>query len=142
MKKIVNYLYLVLLIITFLFGLYLRLKVLLFGHGFQTDEANLALNIIERNYLQLFLPLDNIQVAPPGFLVLSKLLYGFVKYNYTPYFSDILLRIIPFISGIVAIPVFGYLLYRLFRNKLIVVMGMFLLSITPVAIPAYLNNTL
>ena len=133
MRDFKNYAYSILLVITFALGVALRLKVLLLGHGFQTDEANLALNLIDRNYLQLFLPLNHFQVAPPFFLILSKFVYSSVHSN-IPYISDLLFRLLPFISGVLAIPVFGYLLNLLFRNKIINLIGMFSISIVPTVI--------
>ena len=98
------------------------------------DEANLALNLIDKNFLDFFKPLDRLQVAPPMFMVLSKIVYSLITFHKTAYFSDILLRTVPFVSGTVAIPAFGYLLYKIFGNKLTVLWGMFLLGINPLAI--------
>ena len=62
------------------------------------DEVALALNIVDRSYLELLQPLDYAQVAPIGFLLLTKtftLIFG----NF-----DWVLRIIPFLSYLLSIP--------------------------------------
>ena len=115
-------------------GAYLRLNLLFYPHSIHVDEARVALNIIDRSYLGLFKPMDFEQVAPPLFLVICKFFYTFIKFNYTSFFSDILLRFFPCISGILVIPAFGYLLQKLFKNKLLTIIGMFLLAINPAAI--------
>lgn len=118
----------------FLLGLYLRLKLYFFNPGLHCDEASLALNMFDASYAELFKPLIRLQVAPPFFLVLAKYFYRFVNINYTADFSDMMLRLIPLISGIAAIPAFGYLLNLIFKNKFINFIGMFFLAINACAI--------
>ncbi|MDY7021785.1 MAG: hypothetical protein SWJ54_10560, partial [Cyanobacteriota bacterium] len=55
------------------FGILVRLVQYLHNRSLWFDEANLALNIVNRSYLQLLSPLDNNQAAPPGFLWIEKL---------------------------------------------------------------------
>ena len=106
-------------ILIFCIGLFFRLKLYFLNLSFHCDEANLALNLISRSYPELFLPLERLQVAPPFFLDLSKIFYQFAFFNFTPRVSDLMLRLIPLVSGIAAIPAFGFLLQRLFKNKFI-----------------------
>ncbi|OKH35447.1 hypothetical protein NIES2119_20340 [[Phormidium ambiguum] IAM M-71] len=61
------------------------------------DEAYIALNIVNRSYLELLQPLDYDQAAPPGFLWIEKLavqLFGNNEYS---------LRLFPLIAGIVSL---------------------------------------
>ncbi len=51
-----------------IFGVVVRLVQYLNNRSIWFDEANLALNIVNRSYFQLLSPLDNNQAAPPGFL--------------------------------------------------------------------------
>ena len=95
-------------ILIFCIGLFFRLKLYFLNLSFHCDEANLALNLISRSYPELFLPLERLQVAPPFFLVLSKIFYQFAFFNFTPRVSDLMLRLIPLVSGIAAIPAFGF----------------------------------
>ena len=55
-----------------LFGTLLRLTQYLSNRSLWLDEANLALNIVNRSFLQLLKPLDNNQGAPIGFLMLER----------------------------------------------------------------------
>ena len=54
-------------------GAALRLWQYAAGASLWADEANMALNIVERPLARLLGPLDYRQVAPPGWLVLEKL---------------------------------------------------------------------
>lgn len=81
------------------FGIVLRLFAYFRGISFWGDEAALALNVSEHSYSGLFKGLDYLQVAPPMFLVMSKILI-------IDNLRDFTLRLIPLVSGIAAIPLF------------------------------------
>lgn len=121
-------------ILIFCIGLFFRLKLYFLNLSFHCDEANLALNLISRSYPELFQPLERLQVAPPFFLVLSKIFYQFAFFNFTPRVSDLMLRLIPLVSGIAAIPAFGFLFQRLFKNKFVTAAGMLILALAPSAV--------
>lgn len=90
--------YLVLLII--LFGIFIRINQYLSNRALWGDEASLALNIINRSYLELLQPLDRNQAAAPGFLWIEKLftqLFGNNEYS---------LRLFPLIAGIIGLIAF------------------------------------
>ena len=79
-------------------GALLRLWQYWPGASLWADEANLALNIIERPLGHLLGPLDYRQVAPPGWLILEKAavtLFGE---------GERALRLIPFLGGLLALP--------------------------------------
>lgn len=70
------------------------------------DEASLALNLVNRSFSGLALPLDYHQAAPVGFLLVEKFfltLFGNSEYT---------LRLFPLLAGILWL----YLLYRLARE--------------------------
>lgn len=83
-------------------GVILRMREYLVDRSFWHDEANLALNLVNRNFAGLTQPLDYDQGAPVGFLFIEKLLM-IVLGN-----KDYLLRLFPLFSGLLAI----YLIYR------------------------------
>lgn len=112
-------------------GIIFRLIVYIKGISFWGDEAMLAMNIYERSYPQLFKGLDYLQVAPPMFLVLSKIL-GTV-FN-TDFLRDYALRLIPLVSGIAAIPLFYKFLCEFTKNKMVILLSLFLFSFNMTAI--------
>lgn len=91
-----------------LYGVLLRVRQYLANRSMWHDEANLALNIVERNFAALLQPLDYDQGAPLGFLYITKfftLLFG----NH-----DYIMRILPIVAGIVSL----YFAYRLAKEYL------------------------
>lgn len=84
------------------FGIVVRSIQYLSNRSLWYDEAALALNIINRSYLELLGPLDNNQAAPPGFLFVEKFAVQVLGNN------EYALRLFPFIAGIASI----FLFYR------------------------------
>ena len=79
-------------------GAALRLWQYGVGTSLWADEANLALNIVERPLARLLGPLDYRQVAPPGWLLLEKLavmIFGEGEHA---------LRLIPLLGSLAALP--------------------------------------
>ena len=92
-------------------GFLVRLVQYLSNRSLWGDEVNLALNIIDRSYLELTQTLDYNQAAPLGFLWLEKLatqIFGNSEYA---------LRLLPFIASIISLGVF-YRLTRLYGSSL------------------------
>ena len=74
-------------------GIVLRLLQLLANRGLSQDEAQLALNIMDRPFGALMGQLDYQQAAPEGFLLIQKLVvrsFGSSEY---------VLRLVPFLAG-------------------------------------------
>lgn len=61
-----------LILVAIVLGASLRLTVYLQNRSFIIDEANLARNIVEKNYLDFFSPLEYEQYSPPLFSCLLK----------------------------------------------------------------------
>ncbi|MEL6143469.1 MAG: hypothetical protein AAFU67_17855, partial [Bacteroidota bacterium] len=78
-------------------GITLWVINLLANRGLFLDEANLALNLGERNWDGFFQPLDYQQYCPPLFLVLTKQLVVFFSYKET------ILRLPAFFGGLIAL---------------------------------------
>ncbi len=80
-----------------LFGIILRTRQYITNRSLWFDELLIALNIVNRSFLQLTQPLDYGQGAPIGFLLLQKFmtqLLGNTEYS---------LRLLPFLAGIMAL---------------------------------------
>ncbi|THH41614.1 glycosyltransferase family protein [Neolewinella litorea] len=61
------------------------------------DEANVARNLFDRSYAELFQPLDHAQYAPPLYLVLTKILGELFGYR------ELVLRLPAFAGGLLAV---------------------------------------
>jgi hypothetical protein len=88
--------------IAIIVGLSLRLVHYLLDRSLWIDEAFVALNILDRSFIELFYPLKYNQAAPVGFLVITKLFTLIFGEN------EYVLRLFPFLSAIVAL----FLFYR------------------------------
>lgn len=84
-------------------GVFFRVRQYFSGRSLWVDEASLAVNIVNRTFSELTLPLDFDQGAPLGFLFIEKLLI-LIFGNY-----DYILRLFPLFSGLVAL----YFMYKL-----------------------------
>lgn len=78
-------------------GIMLRVAQFLYNRSLTEGEAALALNIIERSYIDLLKPLDYFQAAPAGFLIVQR--YCVNVLGTTEY----ALRLFPLIAGIIAL---------------------------------------
>lgn len=79
------------------FGVLVRTVQYFYNRSLWADEAVLALNIVNRSYLELFEPLDYDQAAPIGFLLVEKSLVRF--FGNTEY----ALRLFPFLCAIASL---------------------------------------
>lgn len=96
-----------------LFGVFVRFVHYLNNRSLWHDEASVALNIVNRSYLELLRPLDYNQAAPPGFLWIEKLavqLFGDSEYS---------LRLFPLAASLVSLAAFYQLASR-YASKLAV----------------------
>src|SRR5687767_776714 len=100
-------------------GVLLRFRQYLTGRSLWLDEAMLALNIVDRNFLDLFKPLDYDQGAPIGFLLVEKtfsLMFGRNEFS---------LRLFPFLVGVILLWLFYLLLKHFTRCPLWVGLALF-----------------
>ncbi len=98
-------------------GVILAIYQFVFNRSLWLDEASLALNIIRRNFQELTMPLEYLQVAPLGFLFIEKnavLIYGK---------TDLALRIFPLISFLASIVFFYLFSNKLVKDKLIALLA-------------------
>jgi hypothetical protein len=75
-------------------GVFLRIIQYGSGRSLWEDEAKLALNIIDRGYVELMLPLRFYQVAPLPFLWIERFFYSLIPN------PDYALRLFPLLCGI------------------------------------------
>lgn len=107
----------------FLLGVLLRLKGLLANPSLWHDECALAWNVKYRNYGDFFGILRFMQMAPPFFMVLTKLttnIFGI---------SDFSLRILPFLAGVTSIIAFYFLAQKTLKSKAVVLWAVFFFAI-------------
>ena len=104
----------------FLLGIGLAGYKLILAPSLYIDEAMLALNFIERDFLGLTRTLDNLQVAPILFLWGEKLLFDLGKGN------DVFLRFWPFIWYLGVLLLFWKLIHLLFQREWLRMVGMLL----------------
>lgn len=105
-------------------GTILRLRQYLANRSLWGDEASLALNIVNRTWAGLTLPLDYNQGAPVLFLFIEKSLITVMGNR------DYILRLFPFISGLLAL----YLIHR-FTREYIGNAGMFAVLLLAISAP-------
>jgi 4-amino-4-deoxy-L-arabinose transferase-like glycosyltransferase len=90
------------------FGILVRVVQYLSNRSLWNDEAALALNIVNRSYLELLQPLDYDQGAPIGFLFIEKLAIQIFGDN------EYALRLFPLFSAIISL----FLFYKLAKQCL------------------------
>ncbi len=95
----------VLIALTIVAGIFIRFKSYLAQLSLYIDEANVARNIAERGYPQLFENFDYNQYFPPVSAILVKLSCDTLGYH------EIGLRFIPFVAGLLIF----YALFKLMR---------------------------
>ena len=119
-----NILFLLLVFIIMMAGTYIRFILLFHSPSFFSDEVSLLLNIQEKTFLELFLPLDHSQCCPPLFLIFAKIIYFYGGLN------EFFLRVIPFTASILSIFLFAYLSFLVLKNKIFVLFSSIVFSIS------------
>ena len=105
------------------FGVILRLVQYLFNRSLWLDESFLALNIIDRSFIELLQPLTYNQGAPIGFLMLEKIAVQIFNS------SEYALRLFPFLSGIASMFLFYGVAKRFIKSEAIpIAVGLFAIS--------------
>lgn len=122
--KISNIFYYVAIIGLFIFGVYCRTKIYLTNSPFWVDEVMLGHSFIDRDLFGMFSPLDANQKAPPIFLCITYFIikiFGFDELNF---------RIIPYVSGILSLVGFFFLVTDYINSKLGRILGYFLFVVS------------
>jgi len=92
-------------------GIVLRLVQYLHNRSLFIDDAGLALNLIEKTFSELFQPLDYYQMAPPGFLLVAKVLIN------TFGAGEYVLRLFPFVAGVLSLFIFYAVARRVLSQR-------------------------
>jgi hypothetical protein len=95
------------------FGIVIRITQFFYNRSLTEGEAALALNIVERSYLNLLKPLDYFQAAPVGFLFIERCAVNVLGT------SEYALRLFPLIAGIVAFFLFYHCAKSILKTKAI-----------------------
>ena len=112
------------IVVILLLGFVLRLRQYLTGRSLWLDEAMLALNIVNRDFVGLSQPLDYNQGAPLGFLLVEKF------FNIMFGKHELVLRFFPFIMGVAALGLF-YLLLRHTTTGISLLAGLISFAVGP-----------
>ena len=109
-------------------GIIIRLKLILFNQSMWSDECSLYLNISQADYLGFFKPLNWLQVAPPIFMVIEKIIYDLFN-NILP--MEITPRLFPFFCSIVTLFIFPFFVDKVYKNRVITAVITFMTAFTP-----------
>ncbi len=104
------------IIFLFALGILLRLYLYLQNSSLWFDEAGLAINFFTKSYKGLLGGLDYLQAAPAGFCLMVKALIDIFHFD-NDFYKDYLIRIVPFLSGVLTLPAFFYLINLVFKDK-------------------------
>ncbi len=115
-------------------GFALRLKGLVSNPSMWHDECALAWNIINNSYGELFVKLRFLQVAPPMFLVVSKVIVTIFNVKTHVFACDFVLRLVPFVFGSLSIGAFYFVCNSLFKSKWTTLIAVLLFCLNPVLI--------
>ena len=116
-KLIIKYLFNFTIISIILIGFFLRLKGLLINPSMWHDECGLAFNILDKNYSDFFGILRFHQTAPPLFMLSTKFIVNLFNTSNSFGTCDLVLRLIPFISGVLSIGIFYLICKEVFKTK-------------------------
>lgn len=104
-------------------GVILRLVQYLYNRSLWLDESYLAMNIIDRSFLELLQPLTYNQAAPIGFLILEKIAVQIFNS------SEYALRLFPFLSGIASMFLFYGVAKRFIKSEAVpIALSLFAIS--------------
>lgn len=106
-----KYLYNFCIFLIAILGIYIRINILRNNFSLWHDECALAWNIKFKTFSGLFAPLNFNQMAPPFFVVATKIMTKFLGY------SEYVYRIIPFLFGCAALPAFYALSKKILDKK-------------------------
>lgn len=96
--------------------------------GLWLDESMLALNLLDKSFVKLLLPLDFNQVAPILFLWFEKLnviIFGT---------GELALRLFPLTCSILSLPLLYLVASNLLKNQKAALIALFIFAVTPIQV--------
>ena len=105
-----------------LFAFFLRTKLYILGNVFEDDECRLALAIMDKSLLQMFLPIGPLS-STPIFLFISKIIAELTNYN------EYALKFIPYFFSIASLVLFYKISTAYFQRKISVLLAFYFFSI-------------
>lgn len=109
-------------------GLSLAIFNLFHNRSLWLDEANLALNIVNKSIYELYMPLDMNQVAPIGFLYVEKIFSTIFGSH------DWSLRLFPFMMFLLSVPLYILFALKLTNSKSLSLLSCALFTLNPTII--------
>ncbi|MDA7814744.1 hypothetical protein N8964_00755 [Pontimonas sp.] len=110
-------------------GVALRFHAFFQGRSLWLDESMLAVNFMERSFVELLTnSLDNGQIAPPGFLAITKVLVDFFGINLFT------IRFLPISSGVATVVLAFMITLKGFRSDVARYSFLTMVSVSPVLI--------
>lgn len=123
MNKLKQNWYFISIILILILAFVLRIKTYLLARPLWHDECSLAVNIMLRDILGFFQPLENDQKAPAIFMMLNKII------SYPFGIKELSLRFIPFLSGLFSVIGFYFLSKKILKNKISIISANFLFAV-------------
>lgn len=135
LKNKVSIFYFLIIGIIIATGVFLRLEIYIYNQGLWGDELSIVYsNLLNKSYLELFKPLDNYQVAPPLFLIISKFFFEIGKSINAELYADLGVRLFAFLNSTLSVVLFYLLLNKVFKNKIFITIALLTFSLNAIAI--------
>lgn len=116
-------------------GVILRIKIYLYDQGIIGDQVSLVyFNVMNRDYMDLFRPLDGKQVAPPLFLVMTKFFFTIGKNINGLLCAGFGAKFFAQICSLASVFAFYALLNKAFKNKLYIIICLMLFCFNTAAL--------
>ncbi len=120
-----NIIFLASIICIIFLGIFLRTHGWIYACPLYSDESCLLSNSIVKDFFKLFLPQDYAQCTPPIFMIFVRILYSTFGLN------EIALRFPTYFYSIGSLIIFAILAYKIFKNKLSVLVSTFIFAFSP-----------
>ncbi len=116
-------------------GIVLRVKIYLYNQGLWTDELSLVyFNFMKKGFSEFLYPLNDNQVAPPLFLICSKLFFEIGRKINPWLYADLGAKFFSLVCSVLSVFGFYFLLNKVFKNKIYTTVCLLLFCFNPIAL--------